>query len=107
MSVINWGIIGLGKIASNFASAFKDLKNSKIISIASQSNEKTEKFQKKFNLNNIFCYHNYEEMLSKVVFFGPLYSIEYEFDLVKTSTPFVNINIKKTKKKITKILAGL
>ena len=64
MSVINWGIIGLGKIASNFASAFKDLKNSKIISIASQSNEKTEKFQKKFNLNNIFCYHNYEEMLS-------------------------------------------
>ena len=51
MSVINWGIIGLGKIASNFASAFKDLKNSKIISIASQSNEKTEKFKKKFNLN--------------------------------------------------------
>ena len=64
MSVINWGIIGLGKIDSNFASAFKDLKNSKIISIASQSNEKTEKFQKKFNLNNIFCYNNYEEMLS-------------------------------------------
>ena len=63
MSVINWGIIGLGKIANNFASAFKDLKNSKLISIASKSKEKIEKFQKKFNLNNIFSYNNYEEML--------------------------------------------
>ena len=63
MSVINWGIIGLGKIANNFASAFKDLKNSKLISVASKSKEKIEKFQKKFNLNNIFSYNNYEEML--------------------------------------------
>ena len=63
MSVINWGIIGLGQIANNFVSAFKDLKNSKLISIASKSKEKIEKFKKKFNLNNIFSYNNYEEML--------------------------------------------
>ena len=35
-----------------------------------------------------------------------MYSIEYEFVLVKTSTPLVKINIKKTKKKITKIKTG-
>ena len=40
-----------------------DLKNSKLISIASKSKEKIEKFKKKFNLNNIFSYNNYEEML--------------------------------------------
>ena len=28
MSVINWGIIGLGNIAYNFASAFEQVKNS-------------------------------------------------------------------------------
>ena len=42
-----------------------------------------------------------------VLFFGPSYLIEYEFDVVKTSTPFVNIKIKNIIKKATNIFAGL
>jgi len=63
MSVINWGIIGLGKIANKFALAFKDLKNSRLISVASKNNEKLEKFQNQFNLNKKYCFNKYEEML--------------------------------------------
>ena len=63
MSVINWGIIGLGKIAEKFALAFKDLKNSKLISVASRSKEKIEKFQNQFKLDHDFCYNDYEKIL--------------------------------------------
>lgn len=42
-----------------------------------------------------------------VDFFGPSYGIEYEFDFVNTSMPFVKMNIKKIIKNTTNILAGL
>ena len=64
MSVINWGIIGLGNIAYNFASAFEQVKNSKLISLASENNEKLEKFGKQFNIKKDFCYNGYDEILS-------------------------------------------
>ena len=64
MSVINWGIIGLGNIANKFASAFKNLKNSKLISVASNNQEKIENFKKQYNLKNSYCYNQYEQMLS-------------------------------------------
>ena len=64
MSTINWGIIGLGNIAYNFASAFEQVKNSKLISLASENNEKLEKFGKQFNIKKDFCYNGYDEILS-------------------------------------------
>ena len=63
MSTINWGIIGLGNIAYKFASAFDEVKNSKLVSIASKNNEKLEKFQKKFNIDKNFCFNEYEKVL--------------------------------------------
>ena len=63
MSIINWGIIGLGKIAYKFASAFDQVKNSKLISVASKNNLNIEKFQTEFNLNKSFCYNEYEQIL--------------------------------------------
>ena len=64
MSTINWGIIGLGNIANKFASAFSNLKNSKLLSVASKNIQNIEKFQRKFNLDNNYCYNNYEEILT-------------------------------------------
>ena len=63
MSVVNWGIIGLGKIANKFASGFDQLKNSRLYSVASKKKENLEEFQKKYNINNRLCYNNYEDML--------------------------------------------
>ncbi len=63
MSVINWGIIGLGKIANKFASGFDQLKNSRLYSVASKNIENLEEFQKKYNVSKSLCYGNYEDML--------------------------------------------
>jgi len=63
MSVLNWGIIGLGKIANKFASGFDQLKNSRLYSLASKNRENLEEFQKKYNVNKSLCYNNYEDML--------------------------------------------
>ena len=63
MSVINWGIVGLGNIANKFALAFENVKNSKLFSIASTNNEKLEKFQKQFNIDKEYCYNQYEKVL--------------------------------------------
>ena len=63
MSVLNWGIIGLGKIADKFASGFDQLKNSRLYSLASKNRENLEEFQKKYNVNKSHCYNNYEDML--------------------------------------------
>ncbi len=63
MSVINWGIVGLGNIANKFALAFDNVKNSKLFSIASTNNEKLEKFQKQFNIDKEYCYNQYEKVL--------------------------------------------
>ena len=45
-SVLNWGIIGLGNAAKNFASGFKDSKNSSLIAVASKNDEKLNYFKK-------------------------------------------------------------
>tara|TARA_B100000035_G_scaffold83500_1_gene70093 strand:- start:271 stop:1302 length:1032 start_codon:yes stop_codon:yes gene_type:complete len=63
MSIVNWGIIGLGNIANKFASAFAKVKNSKLISVASLNNERLEDFKIKFNLDKNFCYDQYEKLL--------------------------------------------
>ena len=36
MRQVNWGIIGLGKIATKFAESFKNTKNSKLKAVASK-----------------------------------------------------------------------
>ena len=46
--MINWGIAGLGRMGNSFASAITEVKNSKLIGIASKSNYKLETFGKNF-----------------------------------------------------------
>tara|TARA_B100000401_G_scaffold108806_1_gene70917 strand:- start:1164 stop:2192 length:1029 start_codon:yes stop_codon:yes gene_type:complete len=63
MSIINWGIIGLGNIAYKFASAFEEVSNSKIVSVASNDPKKLSSFQKQFKINAEKCYDNYEKVI--------------------------------------------
>ena len=63
MKQINWGIIGLGKIASQFAEAFKNLENAKLIAVASQDKSKIIKFKNQFQLDEKYCFEDYEKLL--------------------------------------------
>ena len=64
MKKINWGIIGLGNIANKFAEAFKYSRNGKLLGIASNNLDNLNKFRDKYNIDQKYCYNNYEELLS-------------------------------------------
>ena len=61
--MINWGIVGLGNMANIFAQSIKETKNARLISIASKSNYKLEKFSKNFSIKTENRFTNYEELL--------------------------------------------
>ena len=63
MNKINWGIIGLGKVALKFAEAFKNIKNSRLIAVSSKNTNKLEHFKKKFQINEKYCFSKYEDLL--------------------------------------------
>ena len=49
MKKINWGIVGLGHIANQFANAFSIVDNAKIKGIASFDKDKLQSFKKRFS----------------------------------------------------------
>ena len=63
MKQINWGIIGLGAVAFKFAEGFKFLDKAKLLGIASKDSNKLNKFQEKFEIDNNYCFNNYENLL--------------------------------------------
>jgi predicted dehydrogenase len=60
---VNWGIIGLGKIALQFANGFKFLNNAKLKGITSTNSKKIENFKVKFLIEDEYCFNNYEDLL--------------------------------------------
>ena len=62
--MVNWGIIGLGRIANEFASGFKGLSNAKLFSIASKTKENLIEFKKKFDIDEKYCFSNYEDLIA-------------------------------------------
>ena len=63
MKKINWGIIGLGNVALEFAKSFDKIKNSQLVSIASKDNNKIKIFQDQFKIDKNFIFHDYEDLL--------------------------------------------
>ena len=63
MQKVNWGIIGLGSIAKEFADGFYNLKNARLLGIASRDQNKIEIFKNKFQLQKQFCFNDYEELI--------------------------------------------
>ena len=61
--MIKWGIVGLGNMANIFANAIKEVKNSKLISVASQSNYKLDNFAKNFKINSENKFANYIDLI--------------------------------------------
>lgn len=59
---VNWGIIGLGNIAFEFAKAFHNADNAELIAIASKSNTKLNKFKNYFKIKNENSYNSYEDI---------------------------------------------
>ena len=63
MKQVNWGIIGLGTIASQFAKGFEGLVSSKLLAIASKNLDKLNKFKKDLEVNNEYCFNNYQTLI--------------------------------------------
>ena len=63
MKKINWGIIGLGNIASKFAEGFSKVDNCSLKGIASKDNNNLNLFKKKFNIEDKFCFNNYKDLI--------------------------------------------
>ena len=63
MKKINWGIIGLGNVALEFAKSFDKIKNAQLVSIASKDNNKIKIFQDRFKIDKNFIFHDYEDLL--------------------------------------------
>lgn len=64
MKKINWGIIGLGNIASKFAEGFSIVDNASIKGIASLNKDNLKSFQKKFQIPNELCFNDYDNLIS-------------------------------------------
>ncbi len=62
--MINWGIIGLGKMADRFASSINEVKNANLLAIASKSVERLKNFGDLYNIENKFRFNSYEEFLN-------------------------------------------
>ncbi len=63
MKKINWGIIGLGKIALQFANGFQYSNKAELKGIASKNLKKLEKFKINFQIDERYCFNNYEDLL--------------------------------------------
>ena len=63
MKKINWGIVGLGHIANQFANAFSIVDNAKIKGIASFDKDKLQSFKKRFNIEDKLCFDNYKDLI--------------------------------------------
>ena len=62
--MLNWGIIGLGRIANNFALGIEDVTNANLLGIASKTEKKLLDFKKKFNIDERYCFSNYEDLIT-------------------------------------------
>ena len=82
MEEINWGIIGLGNIAEKFIEGFKNVENAKLKAIASKNSDKLDKFKKRFNLDDNYCFSNYTDLIESkdidIVYITLPHSMHYE-----------------------------
>lgn len=58
---IQWGIIGLGSIANKFATDLASVEDSKLVAVASRSQQKADKFAFKYNSKK--AYDSYEKLV--------------------------------------------
>lgn len=106
---INWGIIGLGKIARKFATGLKVVEGVKLYAVASRSMETAEQFGNEFEVP--YRYGSYEELIQNpdidVIYIATPHSSHYRhsmqclenFKPVLCEKPFA-INLKQTREMV-------
>ena len=62
MKQVNWGIIGLGNIATHIAKALKFTTNSRLVGVASKNQTKIEKFKIVDYVGGIIIAHNVKDL---------------------------------------------
>jgi len=81
--VTKWGIIGTGKIAADFATALKYVKNSKIVAVSSRNEETAKEFAKKFGVSNYYV--DYKKLVEdpevQIVYVSSLHTYHKEHAL--------------------------
>lgn len=73
---INWGIVGLGKIAHKFAQGLQKVENGKLYGVASRNQEKATEFAEEYEADA--AYGSYEELLK-----------DEKVDVIYIATPHV------------------
>lgn len=64
MEKINWGIIGLGRIANIFANSFKNVNNSNLVAVASKNKKRLNIFKEKYEIDNEYAFNDYNELIN-------------------------------------------
>ena len=98
MLKLNWGIIGLGNIANVFCESFSEVNNANLLGISSNNLEKLEKFKKKFNIVQKYCFTNYNDLISckeiDIVYIALPTTFHYEW-IIKCIENKKNILVEK------------
>lgn len=79
MKTINWGIIGTGKISTEFVKALNETRMTSVVAIASRSEEKAIQFANEYQISTY--YGSYEQLLQdeqvEVIYIGIPHSEHY------------------------------
>jgi len=98
MKQVKWGIIGLGDIASKFADGFQFTKNARLFAISSKNENKLLEFKNKFQIDENFCFSNYESLLEckdlDIVYIALPHSFHHEW-VIKSIEKEKNILVEK------------
>ena len=98
MKQVRWGIIGLGNIALKFAEGFQYTKNAKLFAISSRSQNKLLTFKNRFQINDNYCFTNYDSLLAckdlDIVYIALPHSLHHEW-VIKSIKKGKNILVEK------------
>ena len=98
MKQVKWGIIGLGGIASKFADGFQFTKNAKLFAISSKNENKLLEFKNKFQIDENYCFSNYDSLLEckdlDMVYIALPHSFHHEW-VIKSIEKGKNILVEK------------
>ncbi len=98
MKQVRWGIIGLGNIALKFAEGFQYTKNAKLLAISSRSKNKLLTFKNKFQIDDNYCFLNYDSLLKckdlDIIYIALPHSLHHEW-VIKSIEKGKNILVEK------------
>ncbi len=63
MEKLNWGIIGLGRIAERFSEGFLEVNNARLLSVASKNLVKLDSYKNKYKIEEKYLFNSYEELI--------------------------------------------